>query len=320
MFNKFVKYRILDSLLTANPSTKEMAGHKLDIYIDIQSVYKDILSSEFVSNDIKVLSINILNMAAHYRHYFRKRLGTQVRVFLVNSKKNLTGNICEIQNIQNTDMFNIVERLVIYFPDIYYIYRDGFNASSVMCETIMHNQVPAKFIISRDVYSYQMPSLFDKCFVLRPSSKTLRLITANNAIDMYFRKSTPSGDLSPSLIPIIMALNKCPELNLPLLYPYKTALNYVRDWVAKGIISQRYEAPNPAIEQIAIKQGVKSFINRWDYCDLASQSYDYIYSPYVLDETWMVKHKCDLAELAASLDSVFNVDPDNILNYVYLLD
>ena len=322
LYSKFIRYDILRNMITDTPSMKDMIGKPLDIFIDIQSVYKDVLAAEFMRNDIKILAVNVLNMAAHYRHFFRNLLRQNVRVFLVNSQVNLSGNICEITNSENDDMFSIVKSLCKYFPNIYYIYKKGYNASAIIFQLINTYTmiIPghcSSLVISNDVYAYQLPTLIPICWMLRLGVKHKYIVTANNAIESYFKNTTPSTGLRQQLLPMIMAFNKCKELNLPLLFPYKTALNKVRELIDKHIILNGYNIPNSAFES---NVGIMGILARWTLCDLQSQAVVYMNSIDVIDDTWKVKRKCDFSELAAILDDKFNCDPDNILNYIYLLE
>lgn len=321
LYNKFIRYDVLKQMINANPSTKDMIGHNLDIFIDIQSVYKDILSTELMSSDIKTIAVNVLNMAAHYRHFFRNLLRTQVRVFLINSKINLAGNICEIQSLETgKQMFKMLEVLCKYLPDIYYIYRENVNAMCIVQSLLLSpvtNIDISKLVISNDVYAYQLTALHTRCYMLRLGIKHKYLVTGYNAIDLAFGNTTPASDLNPSLIPVIMAFNKCKELGLPLVYPYKKALNTVREALSKGYLYQGYNAPYPKFDEIT---GIMGISARWSICDLSYQALAYSNSPEILDETWMIKKRCDFSELASELDSKFNSDPDNILNYIYLLE
>lgn len=320
LYNKFIRYDILKGMIVDTFSMKDMfKQHPLDIYIDIQSVYKDILSTEFIGNDIKTLSVNVLNMAAHYRHFFRNLLKQNVRVFLVNSHENLFGNICEITNRENDDMFSIVKALCKYFPDIYYIYRTNTNASSVIFDLIKSysENCNSSLVISNDIYAYQIPTLCSMCWTLRLGIKYKYIVSSYDAIMMYFKKMTPLSDLSQQLLPLIMAFNKCKELNLPLLYPYKTAFNKIGELIDNHIICNAYNVPNEILER---KTGIMGITARWSICDLYSQYIMYTNSINVLDETWKIKRKCDLSELANILDNKFNYDADNILNYIYLLE
>ena len=55
LFQKFVKYNILDQFLINNPSSNILTKTPVDIYIDVQSIYKNILAETLLINDVKVL-------------------------------------------------------------------------------------------------------------------------------------------------------------------------------------------------------------------------------------------------------------------------
>lgn len=323
LYNKFAKYDVLQTLLNNNPSSKVLSSGPINIFIDIQSVYKDILSMDFIGTDIKTLAINVLNMAAHYRHFFRNRFKSSVCVFLVDSRENLTGNLCGQFN-DNSNMFKLVELLCKCncFPELFYIHRDNVNSCAIIADIAKSMMFTNTFVISNDIYSYQLPIIVDNCFVLRLGTTHKRLVTINNCIDMQFKNSTSSSDLSPKLLPVIAALNKCPELGLPLLYPYKKALNITRELCNKGYLAPlSYNAPTMSLDNVLRVMG---FGARWNICDLNTQYLAYHMSPYVLDDTWKIKKQCNFADLAAIIDSKLANDPDNpednILNYIYLLE
>lgn len=317
MYNKFIKYVDLAAMFNSMPSTKELMGKDLDIFIDIQSIYKDILKSEFMSSDIKTLSINVLNMAAHYRHYFRNQLNAFVSVYLVDSKEKLTGNLVQMSNNEE-DLFKPVEVLCKYFPDIYYIRRTGYNPCSIIYELInSHSSVyRGKLVISNDIYSYQLPNLFPNTFLLHLGIKHKKLISSANSIDAQFKNTTSSSDISPRMIPILMALNKCDAIGITLLYPYKTALKILRQFISKGIFTNTYNTPFEAIDGVT---GIHGFYARWVMCDLVMNALKYSNSPKILDTTWTAKRKVVFQELAAVIDDKVNT-PEDILNYIYLTE
>ena len=77
LYSKFIRYDELANMMRQVPSTMELGKGGIEIcniYIDIQSIYKDVLTNEILPEDNKTIAINILNMAAHYRHFFRNAL------------------------------------------------------------------------------------------------------------------------------------------------------------------------------------------------------------------------------------------------------
>ena len=315
LFSKFIKYDILDQLMINNKSATMLLYKPVDIYIDIQSVYKRVLSETLLNTDVKVLSVNILNLAGHYRHYFSKR-GINNRVYLVNGLNN-SNTIVSKLNAENKHLFAIVQKLVQYFPLVYYIEKD-YNSSAIIMGLIQSETTPHNhnsFIISNDVYSYQIPALIPSAFLLRPSTNT-KLVTSNTVIDsMYPRKgSIVTSDLSSALLPVIMAYHKCPELGMQMINNFKTTINIIRDKIANNKILNNYNSP------IMFKNESEEILNRLYLSDLMSITRTYVNSYEALINSWKVYKPYDISVLANALDNLFNKDEENILNYIFLLE
>lgn len=321
LFSKFIKYDCLDSLIKSTPYAKFIFNSALDLYIDVQSVYKLALSENLLPNDVKVISINILNLAAHYRHYFKSRFKIQdINVYIVNSISSVNKNIFEEVNNKNKDMFAILKILTPYFPKVYYIEQEEYNASAIVLSMINKYTIPGNrfgLVISNDVFSYQIPTLvpMNRVFVLKPST-TPKFISGNNVIDYMFpRKSsnTITSDLSPALLPVIIAYHKCPELGITMINNFKTTLNIIRDMINKGLILNNYNSP-------IIFQNEPLIYTRLLMCDLMTITNIYNNSYVSMMEDWKIEKQCNFRDLASILDKNFNVDQDNILNYVFLLE
>lgn len=320
LFSKFIRYDYLDTLIRNTQSASVILKYPMDLYIDVQSVYKMALSENLMANDIKVISINILNLAAHYRHYFKSRFKIDVNVYIVNSISSLNKNIFEEVNSNNKDMFSILKILTPYFPLIYYIEKEGYNASAIILSMINKYTIPFNrvgLVVSNDIFSYQIPTLVprDRVFVLKPSSKP-KFISANNTIDYMFpRKSTNiiTSDLSPALLPVIMAYHKCPELGMTLINNFKTSINIIREKINNGQILNNYNSP-------IIFQNEPIIYTRLCICDLMTITNIYNNSYASMVDDWKVEKQCNFRDLASILDHNFNTDQDNILNYVFLLE
>lgn len=318
LFSKFVKYDILDQFIRMNSSAILLTQRPVDIYIDVQSVYKRVLSEEFLANDVKVLSVNIINLAAHYRHYFKSRYGIDTRIYIINSTRNIVRNIFEQVNSTNKDMFTIVKKVVPYFPLVYYIEKQRYNASAIIMSMIQTESIPNQFaslVISNDIYSYQIPAYVPSAFLIRPSTNT-KFITIHNVIDtMYPRKgSNVTSDLNPALLPVIMAYHKCPELGMEMLNNFKTTIQIIRDKIFKNQILNGYNSP------IMFKNEDEQIFNRICNSDLMCMTKEYTNSFEVLTRDWDIYRVCDYTNLANILDKLFNTDTENILNYLFMFD
>ena len=200
---------------------------------------------------------------------------------------------------------------------MYYIEKD-YNSSAIIMGLIQSETTPHNhnsFIISNDVYSYQIPALIPSTFLLRPSTNT-KLVTSNTVIDsMYPRKgSIVTSDLSSALLPVIMAYHKCPELGMQMINNFKTTINIIRDKIANNKILNNYNSP------IMFKNESEEILNRLYLSDLMSITRTYVNSYEALINSWKVYKPYDISVLANALDNLFNKDEENILNYIFLLE
>lgn len=318
LFSKFIKYEVLDELVRS--SLLITNNTPIDIYIDIQSLYKHVLSDNLLVNDIKVISINILNMAAHYRHYFKSRYNIDTTVYIINNLSNdKQNNIFEQLNSKNQDMFQIIKKIVPYFPLVYYIEKNIYNSTSIILNLIKTQSIPKNhtaFVISTDIYSYQIPAFIPLSILLRPSLNP-KFITNNNVIDtMYPRKSTKliTSDLNPALLPVIMAYHKCPDLGLVMINNFKKTITIIRNKIINNQILNGYNSPN------IFKKESEEIFKRICLCDLIVITKLYESSYEALIQNWTISKQCDYNTLANILDKLFNRDIDNLLNYLYLLE
>lgn len=318
LFSRFIRYDVLDQFIRSNSSSLILTQTPVDIYIDIQSVYKHVLSGELLSEDVKILSVNVLNLAAHYRHFFKSRYGINTRIFMVNSIQDTSKNIFEQINADNKDMFTIVEKIAPYFPLTYYIEKQKYNASAIIMNLIQTETLPKQFsalVISNDIYAYQIPAYVPTAFLIRPSTNT-KFITAGNVIDcMYPRKgSTIISDLSPALLPVIMAYHKCPELGMEMLNNFKKTISIIRDKISRNQILNGYNSP------IVFKNESEDIFRRIYLSDLMTIAKTYANSYESLVNNWKIYKLCDYNVLINILDSKFNTDAENLFNYLFLLD
>lgn len=313
LYSKFVKYDMLDHFIISNPSASILLQKPVDIYIDIQSIYRHVLSSGLTNTDIRVIAVNILNLAGHYRHYFTKHR-VNSRIYIVNGN-NVTHD--NITLVDPSGIFNIVQKVVQYFPLTYYIEKEH-NSCAIIMSLLQTETTPLSYnalVISNDIYSYQIPAHMNSAFLLRPSTNP-KFVTTNTVIDtMYSRKGNViTSDLSSALLPVIMAYHKCPELGMNMINNFRTTIDIIRNKINNNQIINSYNSP------IMFKNEPKEIIDRLYLSDLIiiSRVYDKSYESLV--NNWRIYKPYNMAVLANALDNLFNRDTENIFNYMFLLE
>ena len=321
IYSKFIRYELLDQILPTSMINAIRVSNLIDIYIDVQSLFKYVLSTELIQP--KVMSVSLLNAAAHYRHYFRKKFNKPVRVFIVDAQNDATGSLFTIVNNKNlTYSYDFIETMCKYFPDIFYIRKINFNASTIILTTIKkyggNPSSTTSIVMSNDIYSYQFPVLNMNTFTIKISRTKVKMVTQFNAIYEWNPRNTPTAELSQSLLPLIMALNKCEELNMPCLANFKAVIARLKTLIANSAILNGYNTPNDMLVQKGLIS--EDEYNRWRLADLNVQTGLYSYSMQCLDDSWRIKKSCDFQVLASTIDQTINSNPDTILNYAYLLE
>lgn len=313
IYSKFVQYELMDVLLEQCKTTYSnlKSGVPVDIYIDITTVFKHVLAYQIESKtDINNLSISVLNMAGHYRHYFAKK-GIPSRVYLISS----TMELSTVYNSNGLDIFGLINTVCKYFPLTYYISKSS-NASAVILSMLQTETVPNNhkaLVISNDIYAYQIPAFIPQVTLLRTTSKNPKFISYPFVMDSMFpKKGNVSSVLQPQIIPVIMAYNKCPELGLTLLNDFKKTIKIVTDLINKSKIINGYNSPS-VFSTIS-----PDIMERVSICDLYTKMLVYNNSYEALLSTWRTKKFVDPITLASILDTKINIDPDNLLNYVYI--
>ena len=325
MYSNFVRYEVLTDLfnstyINSGVSLMQLYRSKkhVNIYIDIISLYPQQLFIDPDPSRARIISVNILNMAAHYRHYFRKTFGCSVDVYIINGRRWINlDHYLDFTFLQKA--FNIINIICKYLPTVYYI-EENEDACVIAASTAsMEHLSSDAFIVSRNVLSYQLPFMGLNKEVLRPGRQP-KIITFNNALQLWSKSKTNISDLKSGLLPLVMAMNKCPELGLPTLANLSTVVKGIRAAIANKIFLNGYNTPS----DIYVTKGIitQKVFSRWMLCDLTTMTSAYELSPSNLyaEATWKIKKHCDFGIISKMIDDKINSDPENILNYVYLVD
>jgi hypothetical protein len=254
-------------------------------------------------------------MAAHYRHYFRKMFPAAINVYIVNNSKYLELNSDIDQRIST-----ILSVICKYLPTVYFVNKDT-DACVTATSNIMAEKSPDQytFVVSRNVYSYQIPNITGMTSVIRPG-RNPKLITSSNAIQLWSKSKTDVSYFNSGLLPLIMAMNKCPELGITTVANFNTACKAIKAAISNNILLNGYNTPN----KIYVVKGLikEEIYNRWLICDLYNNTIEYESLPSTLYDmsTWRIKKHCDFNEISRIIDERINSDPEHILNYIYLVE
>jgi hypothetical protein len=125
--------------------------------------------------------------------------------------------------------------------------------------------------------------------------------------------SVVTSDLSPALLPVIMAYHKCPELGMEMLNNFKSTIGIVRNKIITNQILNNYNSP-------VMFKNEPDIYKRLCMCDLMTAARSYNNSYESLLNNWKIYKPIDINVLANTLDSKFNIDEENLFNYLFLLE
>lgn len=240
--SKLVKYDKLTELI----KKYNLEGNKISIYINLDSILKkfykndEVLSSmkALYDNDILILTSELINIIAHYRHYFWSRWHVKSKFYFYycNKKPKLQ---CKINKDYMKDLFDLrdedniklsgvtdtiegnlklVELLSTYIKNAYFIKSDGLEPSVIPYYLIKKNKDKdtVHLIITDDKLEYQLVNL-NNTYILRTKGKNSDFICKNNIYNHLFKnvKYRPNNIISSELYPLIIALSGNKNRNIP---------------------------------------------------------------------------------------------------------
>lgn len=178
LFSCYVKYDRL-SFLMFNEFGNRPEGNctHVNLFIDLYSVMRSICFREDFRADPGMeysLASRVINMAAHYREYFKSRHNTSTSIYIVSSfnmNDNTTRILPEYKSkialakengcydylVQNIKVLN---SLVPYLPGIYFRHYEYNNTSAAMLDimnyNVEHGNTDPNIVITKDIVTYQL--------------------------------------------------------------------------------------------------------------------------------------------------------------------
>lgn len=333
LYNQFIKYEQLNNLVR-----KEFNGCNvkiINIFIDIYSFLMPLYRCYNVTDLLNITSC-IVNMAIHYRNYFKK-LGVYPNIFLLYSPTMSVTNTKHIPQynrkytermMNNIQIFNAVNQnlgllgtIVPYLPDIFF--KMGTVETSVMAYDIMttlesRGIVFPNIFVSSSQYAFQIPATYPKCvlFYKKKDKNNADLSFSTNNLDCleYFIKETKNQyDISTpkrsEWMTGYMMLTGIPKRDISSIFNYKVSLKILLD------IEKSYNVINPkSIYNHIINNYPKTNITleeleeRYKCIDLNYQLEEYRLLPESKEESYLNQVK-NFDELVHINDQYFKDNP-----------
>lgn len=255
LFNSFkVKFIIMDNLfkkliIKDDEKKKNDKIETVNVFINLESVLMSI-QREYVENELLVMDkpklkeayigiiSNIINLAAHYRAFFKKhKIFTNIIYYyndfsISNRKYNNRSFIDEYRkyyhhrfesskyetiNEMIKEGLSFSNTIIDYIQKVYFVSSDRLESSCIPYYYMKENIFPSNMniIVSKDLYDLQYVN--KKCLVIYPFKENSEIITKYNVIDFLKAKYKCENDyqISSQLVPFILAVLGDKKRNLP---------------------------------------------------------------------------------------------------------
>lgn len=267
--SNFIKYdrlsKLVDECIQTNATT-------VNIYIDLYSVFKPLYGHtlEYDIKDYSILTSCIINMCAHYRAFFKKSCGVDSNIYLVYSKNipifnkqlyygyNSHNESKYMANSLVDEMiqYNIklLQLLGDYLPSIYTV-LGTFETGTIIYDLICRNECVVhlpNFIITRDMYNYQIIPANKDIIILRPKKNNAidnsYYINNSNLLSVYIKDRESSinitefANLSPAILSLLMSLTAVKERNIKTIMSLSQANKLIQGGLSKNTLFNGYNS------------------------------------------------------------------------------
>ena len=259
-----IKYKVLNDTIV--PKLADLNPDELTIYIDLDTIFNKFYSPNVVdtirNNDNQfILSSELLNIIAHYRHYFWSRFSTKTTFYLFYSMTKPRYNTMILPNFRSTHFekrfkgnpeffstnssidknLRISSKIVKYIPGAYIIDSKELDSSVVPFYLISHfnKDSNANIVMTNNKLLYQLTNL-PRTFICTLKSDNSRLLNNDDVVKSLFTsKKIPSEFVSPKLLSVIYSISGISNYDIDGMKGMgfiKTA-NTLKKLVDKGMIS-----------------------------------------------------------------------------------
>lgn len=203
LFGCYIKYDRLSQLMYHEFANRpEGDCTHINIYLDLYSIMRSICFREDFRADPGMeysLASRTINMAAHYREYFRTRHQCTTNIYIIssfnmneNTKRVLPEYKSRISLAKENGCFDylqenikVLSSLVPYLPGMYFRHYNYNNVSSAMLDIMNYNvdngNLNPNIVITKDIVTYQLVN-FNKAYTIcvRPKKSVHQDINGSN--------------------------------------------------------------------------------------------------------------------------------------------
>lgn len=244
----------------------------VNIYIDLYSVLRKILSSNYdISKQCSKYEIasGILNMIAHYRSFFLRKLNVRTRFFFIYSINNSVNNTIFYPKYNSTyktnllfykDKFDIlvnnislVERIMPYLPDTCITVVRQEPCVAMYDIMIKEKSEYPNIVITQDVVTMQICTLFPNTVIYRPKKSkgqdlSFAIVPSNNGLYYYLSDERKCGkpeltcEISPKLYSFVLSIIGTKHRDMNSLMSYTSVMKQLNSAICSGMVLNDYNS------------------------------------------------------------------------------
>lgn len=264
LYGYYVKYEKLTELI--NYHFRGSNATTLNIFIDMNDILSKMehfsqKTNVYPDSDLVIIS-GLINMAAHYRQFFKTRYGCHTKIWIVNTVG--PGAIAQdffpryeypISTFNTPELYDKINTICKFIPDVM-VYLSNTEVSSAVIGILEKEPCPnPSIVITKDPFNFQIAGYIPKnpngvIMVLRPSKfqgqDNSYIVTHDNAIMSYFN-AIKSNVVIPAhlavrgdMLPIYMALTRIPSRKFPSFHKAQKAVNLIGEMTTKDESLLRY--------------------------------------------------------------------------------
>lgn len=274
-----VRYSILDEMVDKS----KIYGERTNIFVNVDSIISrffrndECISAFNALNDNMILTSEMINIVAHYRHYFwsRFRMPITFIFYHCNKKPKWQKNYVpdynlrvfnKLRDIDNPKYgglpeaisanLKLVKLLSTYVNKAYYIESDGLEPSVIPYYIIKKTRKnTCNIIISHDKVESQLTTLDDNTIMIYPKGAKSYFINRDNIYDDILStvKYRPRNKLSPKLYPLYLAFVGDKGRNLSKVDGFSKvkALKMIDKLIDDGVIENRH---NKGLDRMMLRE------------------------------------------------------------------
>lgn len=303
LYSQFITYDRLTTIV--NEACKNSNASMAHIYIDMHSLLKSMLVNigNVRVSDYTVITSCMINMAIHYKSFFRTRYQTDCKVFFiysdncpeVNKKWVLNYNEKDWQLFHHspvmTDIINknieLMKILCPYINNVFFIHTE--QETGVAIQHLMNinkdteTQEYFNFIVSKDVYNFQLV-YNDNTIILRPkryygesktqSSDTSYYVSRSNIWKSILESRKIQYDfnvlISPELTSLVLAISGISSRGIKATIGIKRTLQIIQKLINEYAMPNSYSADtnNIALIYMNAKSRINTLSEAKNYPDI----------------------------------------------------